>query len=62
LAAVLEAAQITAFVIIAHIPAVCRAPADRLEWAQLVYAVAIAGAAWLVAETTAPAAARRRGD
>jgi uncharacterized membrane protein len=59
LAAVLEAAQITAFVIIAHIPAVCRAPADRLEWAQLVYAVAIAGAAWLVAATTAPAAARR---
>jgi uncharacterized membrane protein len=61
LAAVLEAAQITAFVIIAHIPAVCRAPADRLEWAQLVYAVAIAGAAWLVAATT-PAPARRRGD
>jgi uncharacterized membrane protein len=61
LAATLEAAQITAFVLIAHIPAVCRSPADRLEWAQLVYAVAIAGAAWLVAVTTAPAPVRRRG-
>jgi uncharacterized membrane protein len=51
LAAVLEAAQITAFVIIAHIPAVCAAPGNRLEWAQLAYAAAIAASAWLVAAT-----------
>ena len=49
LAAVLEAAQITAFVILAHIPAVLDAPADRIQWAMLVYAAAIAASAWLVA-------------
>ena len=32
LAAVLEAAQITAFVILAHIPAVFGAPRDRVQW------------------------------
>jgi uncharacterized membrane protein len=51
LASMLEAAQITAFVIIAHVPAVCAAPRDRLQWAELVYAVAIAGSAWIVAAT-----------
>jgi uncharacterized membrane protein len=49
IAAVLEAAQITAFVILAHIPAVHAAPGDRIQWAMLVYAVAIAASAWLVA-------------
>lgn len=56
LAAVLEAAQITAFVVLAHIPAVHDAPADPVQWAMLVYAAAIAAAAWLVALT-----ARRLG-
>jgi uncharacterized membrane protein len=51
LASVLEAAQITAFVFIAHVPAVCAAPRDREQWAELVYAVAIAGSAWIVAAT-----------
>lgn len=51
LAAVLEAAQITAFVILAHIPAVYDAPGDRLQWAMLVYALAIAASAWLAAAT-----------
>jgi hypothetical protein len=32
-------------------PAVYRAPGDPLEWAQLVYAVAIAASAWLAAAT-----------
>ena len=62
LAAVLEAAQITAFVILVHIPAVCGAPGDRLEWAMLVYALSIAASAWLVAASLgagAPAIARR---
>jgi len=51
LAAVLEAAQITAFVILAHIPAVHDAPRDRIQWAMLVYAAAIAASAWLVTAT-----------
>lgn len=59
LAATLEAAQITAFVLLAHIPAVARAPGNRLEWAQLLYALTIAGAAWLVT-ATAPAGSRHR--
>ena len=49
LAAVLEAAQITAFVILAHLPAVLDAPADRVQWAMLIYALAIGASAWLVA-------------
>jgi uncharacterized membrane protein len=51
LASVLEAAQITAFVILSHVPAVYGAPRDRVQWGMLVYAAAIAGAAWLVAAT-----------
>lgn len=51
LAAVLEAAQITAFVILAHIPAVWNAPRDRIQWAMLVYAAAISASAWLVTAT-----------
>ena len=58
LAAVLEAAQITAFVILAHIPAVHGAPGDRLQWAMLVYALAIAASAWLVAATLGRRSAR----
>jgi uncharacterized membrane protein len=63
LAAVLEAAQITAFVILAHVPAVLGAPGDRLQWAMLVYAVSIAASAWLVAASLSdgpPAAPARR--
>jgi uncharacterized membrane protein len=51
LAAVLEAAQITAFVILSHIPAVATAPADRNQWAMLIYACSIGASAWLVAAT-----------
>jgi uncharacterized membrane protein len=51
LAAVLEAAQITAFVILVHVPAVYGAPGDRLQWAMLVYALSIAASAWLAAAT-----------
>jgi hypothetical protein len=36
-------------VILVHVPAVCGAPKDRLEWAMLVYALSIAASAWLVA-------------
>jgi uncharacterized membrane protein len=58
LAAVLEAAQITAFVILAHVPAVYGAPRDRVQWAMLVYALAIAASAWLVAASLGNATAR----
>jgi len=51
LASWLEAAQITAFVVLAHVPAVYAAPGDREQWGELVYAVTIAGAGWLVAAT-----------
>ena len=50
-AALLEAGQITAFVILTHLPAVYRARGDRVQWAMLFYALAIAGAAWLVVAT-----------
>jgi uncharacterized membrane protein len=58
LAATLEAAQITGFVILAHIPAVAGAPGDRIQWAMLVYALVIAASAWLVAATAAQRAKR----
>ncbi len=51
LAATLEAAQISGFVLLAHLPAVARAPADEGQRGQLIYAVALAGAAWIVAAT-----------
>jgi uncharacterized membrane protein len=59
LAAMLEAGQITAFVVLSHIPAVYGAPRDRVQWAMLVYAAAIGASAWLVASTLAPV--QRRG-
>jgi uncharacterized membrane protein len=51
LAAVLEAVQITAFVVLEHIPSVCAAPRDQVQWGMLLYAVAIAASAWLVVAT-----------
>lgn len=58
LAARLEAAQISAFVLLSHIPAVHAAPTDRVQWAMLVYAAAIAASAWLVAGSLGPASDR----
>jgi uncharacterized membrane protein len=51
LAAVLEAAMITTFVVLTHVPAVWSAPRDRVQWAMLVIAAAIAASAWLVVAT-----------
>jgi uncharacterized membrane protein len=59
LAAVLEAAQITAFVLIAHMPSVYAAPGDRVQWAMLVYAIAIAASAWLTVATFGDRAGRQ---
>ncbi len=51
LAALLEAGQITAFVILTHVPSVYRAPGDRMQWAMLFYALSIAASAWLIVAT-----------
>ncbi|HEX8795273.1 MAG TPA: hypothetical protein VF765_30200 [Polyangiaceae bacterium] len=51
LAAVLEAAQVTAFVVLSHVPSVLGAPRDRIQWGMFFDALAIAGSAWLVATT-----------
>jgi uncharacterized membrane protein len=51
LAALLEAAQITAFIVLTHVPAVASAPADRVQWAMLLHAVAIGASSWLVVLT-----------
>ncbi len=49
LAATLEAAMISAFVLLLHLPGVVAAPADRLQWTMLGIALAYSGAAWSVA-------------
>jgi uncharacterized membrane protein len=51
LAALLEAGQITTFVILTHVPSVYHTPGDRVQWAMLFYAVSIAASAWLVVAT-----------
>lgn len=53
MAATLEAIMITAFVVLVHVPGVIGAPGDPLQWTMLVVASAIAGAAWLVADSYA---------
>src|SRR3569833_78423 len=58
-AARLEAIMITAFVVLVHVPGVVEDPGDPLQWTMLVVASAIAGAAWIVAESYArPQSAR----
>jgi len=58
-AARLEAIMITAFVALVHVPGVVDEPTDPLQWTMLVVASAIAGAAWIVADSYArPQSAR----
>ncbi len=59
-AANLEAAMITAFVVLVHVPGVIGAPHDRLQWSMLVVASTIAGAAWVVASSYRHEPAARR--
>jgi len=49
LAATLEAAMMSSFVLLIHIPGVLHAPTDRLQWTMLSVATALAGSAWTVA-------------
>jgi uncharacterized membrane protein len=51
LAATLEAIMISLFVLLVHAPGVVSAAAGRLQWTMLFVASALAGAAWLVAES-----------
>lgn len=48
-AAVLEAAMISCFVLLLHIPGVCAAPSSRLQWTMLFVAAALAASAWAAA-------------
>jgi uncharacterized membrane protein YphA (DoxX/SURF4 family) len=49
LAAVLEAVEITCFVILIHLPWVLGAPGDRMKWTMLFVSSSIAAAGWMVA-------------
>lgn len=51
LAATLEAAMISLFVLLLHIPAAAADPASRMMWTMLFVAIALAGAAWTNAES-----------
>jgi uncharacterized membrane protein YphA (DoxX/SURF4 family) len=51
LAAVMEAAMMTSFVLLVHVPRVCAAPHNRLEWTMLCIAMAFSGAAWSAARS-----------
>jgi len=51
LAAVMEAAMMTAFVLLVHVPRVFAAPHSRREWTMLFIAMAFSGAAWATARS-----------
>lgn len=53
LAATLEAAMISCFVLLLHVPGMLHAPGDRMQWTMLCIATAYAGAAWAVAASYA---------
>ncbi len=49
LAATLEACMISSFVLLLHIPGIFSAPSSRMQWTMMFVALALAGAAWVVA-------------
>jgi uncharacterized membrane protein YphA (DoxX/SURF4 family) len=49
LAAVMEAAMMTSFVLLVHVPRVFAAPHSRMEWTMLCIATVFSGAAWTTA-------------
>ncbi|HWA87511.1 MAG TPA: hypothetical protein VG710_14880, partial [Opitutus sp.] len=53
LAATMEAAMLSCFVLLLHLPGVIAAPADRLQWTMLCIATAYVGAAWAIAGSLA---------
>lgn len=53
IAAAMEAAMITAFVLLLHAPAVVHEPGSRLQWTMFCVAVALGSAAWAIAASVA---------
>ena len=51
LAATAEAAMVSCFVLLLHIPAALSEPGSRLQWTMVFVATALAGSAWAVAES-----------
>jgi uncharacterized membrane protein len=51
LAAVMEAAMMTSFVLLIHVPRVFASPYSRVEWTMLCIATAFSGAAWSTARS-----------
>jgi uncharacterized membrane protein YphA (DoxX/SURF4 family) len=51
LAAVMEAAMMTSFVLLVHVPRVVTSPHSRREWTMLCIATAFSGAAWSTARS-----------
>jgi uncharacterized membrane protein YphA (DoxX/SURF4 family) len=51
LAAVMEAAMMTSFVLLVHAPRVFATPHSRMEWTMLFIATAFSGAAWATARS-----------
>lgn len=49
LAALIEAAMMTSFVLLVHIPRVFHEPSNRFEWTMMFAAIALSSAAWIVA-------------
>jgi len=56
LAASLEAAMLSSFVLLLHAPGVAHEPTSRMQWTMLAVATAYSGAAWIIANSirTAP--------
>ncbi len=61
LAAVLEAAMLTAFTVLVWIPAVVSTPSDPSQWSELVTSWLIAAAAWVLAAQLVSTVGRRPG-
>jgi uncharacterized membrane protein len=58
LAATLEAAMMSSFVLLIHVPGVVGAPRDRLQWTMLCVAIAITGSGWSVARSVVRASSQ----
>jgi len=58
LAAVMEAAMMTSFVLLIHVPRVFASPHSRVEWTMLCIATAFSGAAWSTARSYSGARCR----
>lgn len=58
LAATLFTAMLACFVVLLHVPRVLGKPGDHAEWTMLGISLSLAGAAWLVRQTTSARATR----